>query len=109
VLEIIEEGTEPSGRDMVQLLRELQARRVAVLPTAAAATDIPLPGIGLEDTVVSCIEVADPGAVAGTPAMVDRTADVTIPSAGNVRVAAATNGTGAGSRLLVTWHDKSGL
>lgn len=102
-------GTELGGRALNRMLRELQGLKFTVVAGAGANTDIAVAGLGADDTLKAVIEVVDPGSAATTPVLVDRTSTTVIQSAGNIRSTAATNSTGAGARLLVVWHDKTGL
>lgn len=105
----IQDGAEPSGRYLIQLLRELQGLKFAVVAGSLANTNQAVAGIGVEDTIVGAVEVADPGAALGTAVLVDRTGVASIPVDGSVAFSVATNGSGAGARVLVAWMDKSGL
>lgn len=108
-LENISSGSPPSGRALTRALKELQGLKITVAEPANADVDIPVAGLGADDTLVSVLEVVDPGSAAATPVVVDRTADSVIQSAGNVRCSEATNGTGAGARVVVVWYDKGAL
>ncbi len=107
--ENVEQQSPPQGRNLARVLKELQGKKVAVVAGSAANAPQAVAGIGLDDTIVAAIEVVDPGSVAGTAVLVDRTAVASIPSAGNVQFSAATNASGAGARVFVLWADKQGL
>ena len=97
-------GTEPHGRtDM----------RIAVVPGAAADTNIAITGIQTRDLIINVqdIDLTVSGG-AGDPvddpvdvdvAQVDRTATTTITSAGNIQCSVST----AGALLFILWADRS--
>lgn len=74
-----------------------------VVAGAAANTNIAVAGISTRDQLVSVIELPGVGEAAGQ-VPVDRTAQTTITSAGNIQVSVATN-TSADRRLIVTYWD----
>lgn len=90
--------------DLKQIVQSIKTNLVA---GAAANTNIPIAGIAVEDTILSVIEFPGPGEAAGQ-VPVDRTAQTTITSAGNIQVSVATN-TSADRRLVVRWFDKSSV
>ena len=72
--------------------------KFAQLDGTTAATNIAVTGIAVEDTIVSCIELAS-----GTALPTDRTSTTTITSAGNIQCSTATTG----DFLLLHWLDNS--
>jgi hypothetical protein len=91
------------GRDLVQAITELQQQKTTVAAGAAAATSIAIAGLGVDDTLRSVIAYK---VAAGVLTVVDVTANASIFSAGNLRIA-VTDTTGA--FLVVDWFDKSAL
>lgn len=77
------------------MIRELQGITQTVVAGAAASTNIPVPGIGAGDTILSAVMFA-----AGVPSMVP----ASVTSAGNIQSTTDTTG----SQLLVTYFKKEG-
>lgn len=86
----------PGIRDL-GVINELQGLTVTVAPGALPVTNIPITGINVTDTLLSVI--ASPAT--GIP--VDRTAQVTITSAGNIQLSTTDT---TGQALTVMWFDK---
>lgn len=84
------------GTNKGNAILELQGQTRAVVNGAAAATNIPVTGLGVKDTLFSVVMFA-----AGVPS--DVTADASIASAGNLKLA-TTNSTG--NKLIVEWYKK---
>jgi hypothetical protein len=109
----IERGSPPAGDTLTDALIELQGLRISVVNGADDDVNIPVTGIGADDTLVSVLEVAPvpvtydagpPVAVGGGGVtLADRTAEAEITSAGNIQL--ATHDT-TGHQLIVVWFDK---
>ncbi len=87
----------PGIRDFA-VLQELQSLKISIVAGALAATNIPVTGIALVDTLLSVLQVP------ANALTVDRTAQASITSAGNIQLS-TTDTTGA--MLYVFWYDKA--
>ena len=74
--------------------------KVNVLAGAAANTNIAVPGITTDDTIIACLDFATAAAIS---TLTDRSATTTIYSNGNIRCSDTTTG----NALLLIWHDAS--
>lgn len=75
-------------------IKELQGKKTSVVTGGAAATDLPMAGVGANDSIGSVIMFAS-----GTPS--DVTSEASISSAGNIQLS-TTNSTG--NQLVVEWY-----
>lgn len=86
----------PGIRDLA-VINELQGLKISIGVGALPNTNIPITGINTVDTLITVIQ--HPGAAL----MVDRTAQASITSTGNIQLS-TTNTTG--DNILVFWFDK---